>query len=93
MTAYNSGNDDLDNAVIALIARAARKKRPVTLDLQLQTDLGFDSLAITALVFQFEELLRVDLSEIDLGQIGQLRTVKDALLASRKIIELTRGAG
>jgi acyl carrier protein len=83
-------NQNLDDQVLALIAQATppRFKKKVTADLHLQKDLGLDSIAITALVFRLEEVLNVDLSEIDVRQIGEMRTVGDAIAASRRIVEL-----
>jgi long-chain acyl-CoA synthetase len=87
-------NQNFDDQVLALIAQAtpSRFKKPVTVDLHLQKDLGLDSIAITSLVFRLEEVFGIDLSDVDVREVGQMKTVGDAVAASRKIVELANAA-
>lgn len=87
--------DELAAKIIALIAEAVprrHRKAGVRLDMQLQRDLGFDSLGLAALLFRLEAAFGIDLSAIDLGtQMSAIRTVGDAIEVGRKIVGQARG--
>jgi acyl carrier protein len=86
--------DEFAEKIIALIAEAVPRryrKAGLRVDMQLQRDLGLDSLGLAALVFRLEAAFGIDLSTIDLGaQMGSIRTVGDAIMMSRKIVDLVR---
>lgn len=70
------------------------KKQKITPEMRLQKDLGLDSLALAALVFRLEDAFGVDLSGLDLGaNMGQMRTVGDAIDVSRKLVHQARADG
>lgn len=85
-----------DEKVLALIAEAIPgriKKKQLTPELRLQKDLGLDSLGIASLVFRLEDTFGVELGNlVDDINIGQMRTVADALEASRKLVTQARSA-
>ena len=86
-------NSDLEfeAKLIALIAEAVPrkfKKNAITKETYLQKELGLDSIGILAMVFRFEEAFKVDLGRINLQiNMGQLRTVNDAINMSREILK------
>jgi len=77
--------------VLSLIADAVPrkfKKTMITKETYLQKELGLDSIGILAMVFRFEEAFKIDLGRIDFQiDMGQLRTVNDAINLSREILE------
>lgn len=85
-----------DEKVLSLIAEAIPgrlKKKPITPDLRLQKDLGLDSLGIAALVFRLEEAFGIEIGDLAEGiEIGKMKTVADALAASRQIVTQARAA-
>ncbi len=85
-----------DEKVLALIAEAVpgrMKKKQLTPDLRLQKDLGLDSLGMAALVFRLEEAFGIELGDLVNGiNIGQMKTVADALQASRQLVTQARAA-
>jgi acyl carrier protein len=74
-----------------------RRKEKITPETQLQRDLGLDSLAVLALVFQFERAFEIDLVKLSLNiDLARLRTVGDLLAAAETIFlraESSRAAG
>lgn len=92
-------DDDVkfDEQILSLIAKGVPgrfKKAKITRDMHLQRDLGLDSLALSAMVFRLEEVFDIDLGDVDLGiNIAQLRTVGDAINASRQIVQQARNGG
>lgn len=86
--------DEFAEKIIALIAEAVpRRYRKAGLrqDMQLQRDLGLDSMGLAALVFRLEGVFGIDLGAVDLGaHMGSIRTVGDAIAASRKIVDQAR---
>ncbi|RKH05139.1 acyl carrier protein [Corallococcus sp. CA053C] len=85
-----------DEKVLALIAQAVPgrlKKARLTPELRLQKDLGIDSLGIAALVFRLEETFGIEIGDLALDiNVSQMRTVADALDASRQIVTRARAA-
>lgn len=85
-----------DEKVLSLIAEAIPgkfKKKQLTPDLRLQKDLGLDSLGIAALVFRLEGAFGIEIGDLANGiEIGKMRTVADALDASRQIVKQARAA-
>lgn len=83
-----------DAKVLALIAEAVPgriRKKQLTPDLRLQKDLGLDSLGIAALVFRLEDAFGIELGDLVDGiNVGQMRTVADALDASRRLVTQAR---
>ncbi len=77
--------------VLSLIAEAVPrkfKKSEITRDTYLQKELGLDSIAILSMVFRFEEAFKIDLGSINFQvNMGELRTVNDALKMSKEILE------
>jgi acyl carrier protein len=64
------------------------KKTVITGQTHLQKELGLDSIAILAMVFRFEEVFKIDLGRINFQvNMGELRTVNDALKMSKEIME------
>jgi acyl carrier protein len=64
------------------------KKTAITGETHLQKELGLDSIAILAMVFRFEEVFKIDLGRINFQvNMGELRTVNDALKMSKEILE------
>jgi len=86
--------DEFADKIIALIAEAVprrNRKAGLRVDMQLQRDLGLDSVGLAALVFRLESAFGIDLGTIDLGaQLGSIRTVGDAIAVSRKIVAQAR---
>ncbi|NMO18466.1 acyl carrier protein [Pyxidicoccus fallax] len=83
-----------DEKVLALIAEAIPgplRKTRITPELMLRNDLGIDSLGIAALVFRLEEAFGIEIGDqaLDLN-VSQMRTVADALNASRQIVSRAR---
>lgn len=87
---------DFDERILALIAEGIPgkfKKVPLTKQTRLQSDLGLDSLGLAALVFRLEEEFGIDLTGLDLGaNMGQMRTVGDAIDVSREIVRQAQAA-
>jgi acyl carrier protein len=87
--------DEFADKMIALIAEAVprrRRKAGVRIDMQLQRDLGFDSLGLAALLFRLEAAFGIDLGAVDLGaELSAIRTVGDAIEVGRKIVGQARG--
>ncbi len=77
--------------VLSLIAEAVPrkfKKIPITKETHLQKDLGLDSIGILSMVFRFEEVFEIDLGRVNfVVNMGQLRTVNDAINLSKEIVE------
>ena len=86
-----------EEQIYALIAGAVAgrfKKVKITKETFLQKELGLDSLAILALVFRFEEIFGVDLSQIDHQvDVSRLRTVNDLINTSRETLQQLKPAG
>ena len=80
---------DRHEKILELIAAAVPgkfRKQKVTFETQLRRDLGFDSMALLALVFQFEQAFGVDLTKLNLDlDLARLRTIGDILAKSDEI--------
>lgn len=87
--------DELSEKMIALIAEAVPRryrKAGIRLDMQLQRDLGFDSLGLAALLFRLEGAFGIDLGSVDLGaQLSAIRTVGDAIAVGKALVRRARG--
>jgi acyl carrier protein len=87
---------EFDDKILSLISEAVPgrfRKVKVTKETRLQGDLGLDSLGLAALVFRLEEAFGIDLGGIDLGiNLSRMRTVGDAINASREIVTLAQAA-
>jgi acyl carrier protein len=83
-----------DEKVLSLIAEAVPgrfKKKQITPELSLQKDLGIDSLGVAALVFRLEDAFGIEIGDLALDiDVAQMRTVGDALKASRQIVTRAR---
>lgn len=81
-------NPKFEERVLTLIRDAVPsnfKKVPITKETRLQRDLGLDSIAMLALFFRFEQEFEIDLTILSDGvNLGQIRTVGDALAVSRE---------
>jgi acyl carrier protein len=91
-------NDDTFEAkVLRLIAEAVPpkfRKNPITVETRFKQDLGLDSIGMLALLFRFEQSFGLDLATIELETtLAQLRTVGDALVVGRSILERARVQG
>jgi acyl carrier protein len=79
-----------DQTVIALIAQSIPgkfKKTQITVQTNLQKELGLDSIGILSLVFRFEELFAIDIAQMGINvDIAKLKTVGDVLRAGREIM-------
>jgi acyl carrier protein len=79
-----------DESVIALIAEAVPgkfKKTRITLETNLQRELGLDSLGMLSLVFRFEELYGIDIAQMGIEiNVAKLKTVGDIIAVGRDII-------
>lgn len=88
---------EFEHKVLSLIAEAVPakfKKLAVTPEMRLQRDLGLDSIGMLALMFRFEQTFGLDLGTVDIGaNLGQMRTVADALTLSYEIYESSQAAG
>lgn len=80
-----------EDKVLALIAEAVPrkfKKTAITRTTHLQKELGLDSIGILSMVFRFEEVFKIDLGRVNFQvNMGQLRTVDDAINLSKEIVE------
>ncbi|RKH56233.1 phosphopantetheine-binding protein [Corallococcus llansteffanensis] len=80
--------------VLSLIAEAIPgrfRKTKITPELSLQRDLGIDSLGIAAFVFRLEDAFGVEIGDLVVDiDVGQMRTVGDALKASKQIVTRAR---
>ena len=80
-----------ETKVLSLIAETVPrkfKKTAITGETQLQKELGLDSIAILLMVFRFEEVFKIDMGSINFQvNMGELRTVNDALKMSKEILE------
>jgi acyl carrier protein len=87
---------EFDDKILSLIIEAVPgkfRKVKITKETRLQADLGLDSLGLAALVFRLEEAFGIDLGGLDLGiNLSRMRTVDDAINASREIVERARAA-
>lgn len=87
---------EFDHKILALISEAVPgrfRKVKITEETRLQGDLGLDSLGLAALVFRLEEVFGIDLGGVDLGlNLSRMRTVGDAINASREIVARARAA-
>lgn len=75
--------------VLSIIAEAVPKKfkkNAITKETHLQKELGMDSITILSMVFRFGEEFKIDLGQLNLN-LGELRTVNDALKMSRDILQ------
>ena len=83
-----------EEKIIALLAQAVPRKyakTKITRELRLRNDLGIDSLAIASLLFRLEEAFGMQLDEqAALVDLGQLRTVSDAIDLSWRILQRAR---
>jgi acyl carrier protein len=90
-------DDNFEANVLRLIAEAVPpkfKKNPITVETRFKQDLGLDSIGMLALLFRFEQSFGLDLATIELETtLAQLRTVGDALVVGRNILERARVAG
>jgi acyl carrier protein len=82
--------DEIEKIVLDLITRAVPRRyaashHGIRPDMQLQADLGIDSLALAAMIFKFEEACKVELS-IESLDVGQLRTVGDMVTAGVALV-------
>ncbi len=84
-------DSQFDIKVLSLIAETVPrkfKKTAITGETHLQKELGLDSIAILSMVFRFEEVFKIDLGRINFQvNMGQLRTVNDALKMSKEILK------
>ena len=80
---------DWQAKILELVAAAGPsklRKRKITPETQLRRDLGLDSVAILALVFQFEHAFELDLAKLSLDiDLARLRTVGDVLATAETI--------
>jgi Phosphopantetheine attachment site. len=80
---------DWQAKILELVAAAGPsklRKRKITPETQLRRDLGLDSVAILALVFQFEQAFELDLAKLSLDiDLARLRTVGDVLATAETI--------
>jgi acyl carrier protein len=84
-----SNQSRFEETVIKLIAEVApnASQKKITLDTQLQRELGMNSLAIALLVFRFEEAFEVDIAGIeDKVDITAIRTVNDVIRVARELV-------
>jgi len=88
---------EFEGRIIALIEQAVPRKLKrgkIERGMGLQKDLGVDSIGIAMLVFRLEEAFDIDLDpdslELDMGKI---KTVGDAIDASRVIVEQHAATG
>jgi acyl carrier protein len=76
-------NSGLEQQIVGLIEKALprRRRRPaITAATRLQEDLGLDSIALLALVFQVREITGVDLAAVAEGSAPpRFQTVGDVL--------------
>jgi acyl carrier protein len=84
-------DSQFETKVLSLIVETVPrkfKKTAITGETHLQKELGLDSIAILAMVFRFEEVFKIDLGRINFQvNMGELRTVNDALKMSKEILE------
>jgi len=84
-------DSQFETKVLSLIVETVPrkfKKTAITGETHLQKELGLDSIAILAIVFRFEEVFEIDLGRINFQvNMGELRTVNDALKMSKEILE------
>jgi acyl carrier protein len=84
-------DSQFETKVLSLITETVPrkfKKTAITGETHLQKELGLDSIAILAMVFRFEEVFKIDLGRINFQvNMGELRTVNDALKMSKEILE------
>jgi acyl carrier protein len=84
-------DSQFETKVLSLIVETVPrkfKKTAITGETYLQKELGLDSIAILAMVFRFEEVFKIDLGRINFQvNMGELRTVNDALKMSKEILE------
>lgn len=84
-------DSQFETKVLSLITETVPrkfKKTAITWETHLQKELGLDSIAILAMVFRFEEVFKIDLGRINFQvNMGELRTVNDALKMSKEILE------
>ena len=84
-------DSQFETKVLSLIVETVPrkfKKTAITGETHLQKELGLDSIAILAMVFRFEEVFEIDLGRINFQvNMGELRTVNDALKMSKEILE------
>jgi len=84
----------LEEQILVLVAGTISgnfKKTKITPETHLQRELGLDSLGVLSLVFRFEEVFGIDLSQMDLKiDIAKLRTVRDVMNAGRDILDQAR---
>jgi acyl carrier protein len=84
-------DSQFETKVLSLIVETVPrkfKKTAITRETHLQKELGLDSIAILAMVFRFEEVFEIDLGRINFQvNMGELRTVNDALKMSKEILE------
>jgi len=84
-------DSQFETKVLSLIVETVPrkfKKAAITGETHLQKELGLDSIAILAMVFRFEEVFKIDLGSINFQvNMGELRTVNDALKMSKEILE------
>jgi acyl carrier protein len=89
--------DTFEAKVLQLITEAVPpkfKKKPITPETRFKQDLGLDSIGMLALLFRFEQNFGLNLATIDLETtLAQFRTVGDALVVGRNILERARVAG
>jgi acyl carrier protein len=90
-------DDSFEPKVLRLIAEAVPpkfKKNPITVETRFKQDLGLDSIGMLALLFRFEQSFGLDLATIELETtLAQLRTVGDAIVIGRSILERARAPG
>lgn len=94
----SAADSSFDTKVLDLICQAVPpkfRKASLSPSTRLQAELGIDSLALATMVFRLEEVFGISLTGIDLGDVdlGKLRTVDDALVLSRRIVERARAGG
>ena len=82
-------DSDRQAKILELVAGAVPsklRKRKITPETQLRRDLGLDSLAVLALVFQFEQAFELDLAKLSLDiDLARLQTVGDVLATAETI--------
>jgi acyl carrier protein len=83
-------DEKFDDKIMALIAGAVPgkfRKTKITRETHLQKQLGLDSIGVVALVFRFEELFSIDITQMGIEvDIAKIKTVADVLSVARDIL-------
>lgn len=85
---------DVERHVVGLLTAAMPRRRrtlTITREMEIQRDLGIDSLGMVALILQLEETL--DISLVGGGtRLNDIRTVGDAVRVVRAVMQRTSDA-